>query len=113
MIVDAVAEDAIPVEVWNDINPMPGNYGYGTVVRSLRTPFIETWQQRRDEARREANRLRGELRVAGQQGRFHEMLPTAGQSAGLILDIMPAREIVQRIVAEAGSALEQSHKLLA
>ena len=113
MIVDAVAEDAIPVEVLNDINPMPGSYGYGTVARSLRTPFIETWQQCRDEARREADRLRGELLAASQQGRLHEMLPVAGQSAGLIRDILPAGEIVQRIVAEARLALEQSHKLLA
>jgi enoyl-[acyl-carrier protein] reductase II len=112
-IVDAVAEDAIPVEVLNDINPMPGSYGYGTVARSLRTPFIETWQQRRDEAQREADRLRGELLAATQQGRLHEMFPVAGQSAGLIRDIVPAGEIVQRIVAEAQLALEQSHKLLA
>jgi enoyl-[acyl-carrier protein] reductase II len=113
MIVDAVAEDAIPVEVLNDINPMPGSYGYGTVARSLRTPFIETWQQRRDKARRDADHLRGELLVATQQGRLHEMLPVAGQSAGLIRDILPAGEIIQRIVAEARLALEQSHKLLA
>jgi nitronate monooxygenase/enoyl-[acyl-carrier protein] reductase II len=112
MIVEAVAEDAIPVEVLNDISPMPGSYGYGTVVRSLRTPFIEMWQQRRDEARREADRLRRELLAATQQGRNHETFPAAGQSAGLIYDIAPAGEIVQRIVAEAQSALEQSHKLL-
>jgi enoyl-[acyl-carrier protein] reductase II len=112
-IVDAVAEDAIPVEVLNDINPMPGSYGYGTVARSLRTPFIETWQQRRDEAQREADRLRGELLAATKQGRLHEMFPVAGQSAGLIRDILPAGEIVPRIVAEARLALEQSHKLLA
>lgn len=112
MIVDADAEDAIPVGVLNDIRPMPGSYGYGTALRSLRTPFIESWQQRPDQARREAERLSGELLAARQQGRGHEMLPTAGQSAGLIRDIVPAGEIVQRIVTEARLALERSHKIL-
>ncbi|HEU5102727.1 MAG TPA: hypothetical protein VFU22_27075 [Roseiflexaceae bacterium] len=48
-----------------------------------------------------------------QQGNLLLYHPLAGQSAGLILDILPAGEIIQRIVAEARSALEPSHKLLA
>ncbi len=74
-IVEAAAEDAVKVEVWNDISPVPGSRGYGTVIRALRTPFIDTWQQRRDDARREADRLRGEVLAALQQERIHELLP--------------------------------------
>src|SRR5713101_5600875 len=70
-------EDAVKVEVWNDISPSPGSRGYGTVIRALRTPFIDTWQHRRDDARREADRLRGEVLAALQQGRIHELLPFA------------------------------------
>lgn len=105
MIVAGASEDVVAVEVLNDINPVPGTKGYGTVVRSLPSPFIATWQQRRDEARREAGRLRGELQAAGQEGRLHELLPAAGQSAGLIRDIAPAGEIVRRLVREAEHAL--------
>lgn len=112
MIVDAAAEDAVKVEVLNDIMPMPGSYGYGTVLRALRTSFIDTWQQRRDEAKRDAERLRSEVRAVVTQGRLHELFPAAGQSAGLIRDIVPAGEIVRRIAAEARQALEGSSKLL-
>jgi nitronate monooxygenase/enoyl-[acyl-carrier protein] reductase II len=111
-IVEAAAEDAVKVEVWNDISPSPGSRGYGTVIRALRTPFIDTWQHRRDDARREADRLRGEVLAALQDGRIHEMLPFAGESAGLVHDIVPAGEIVQRLVAEARHALERSQTLL-
>ncbi len=112
MIVDAAAEDAVKVEVLNDIMPMPGSYGYGTVLRALRTSFIDTWQQRRDEAKRDAERLRSEVLPILTQGRLHELFPGAGQSAGLIRDIVPAGEIVRRIASEARQALERSSKLL-
>ena len=108
MIVDAAAEDAVRVEVLNDIMPLPGGAGYGTVLRALRTPFIDTWQGRREEAKRDAERLRSEVLPVFTQGRVHELFPGAGQSAGLIYEIMPAGEIVRRIVAEARQALERS-----
>jgi len=50
--------------------------------------------------------------AALQQGRIHELLPFAGESAGLVQDIVPAGEIVQRLVAEARQALERSQTLL-
>jgi enoyl-[acyl-carrier protein] reductase II len=111
-IVEAEAQDAVKVEVWNAISPIPGSRGYGTTIRALRTPFIDTWQHRHDDARREADRLRGEVLAAVQQGRIHELLPFAGESAGLVHDIVPAGEIVQRLVAEARHALECAQTLL-
>ena len=108
MIVDAAAEDAVRVEVLNDIMPLPGGAGYGTVLRALRTPFIDTWQGRRGEAKGNAERLRGEVLSVFTQARVHELFPGAGQSAGLIGDILPAGEIVRHIVAEARQALERT-----
>ncbi|MCZ6876164.1 MAG: nitronate monooxygenase family protein [bacterium] len=112
MIVEANSEDAVKVEVWNDINPPPRSGGYGTVLRAIRTSFIDEWQQRRDEAKRDAERLRGEVLAAMQQGRLHELLPVAGQSAGLIRDIVPAGDIVRSIVAEAQETLKRATTLL-
>jgi enoyl-[acyl-carrier protein] reductase II len=40
-IAAAQSEDAVKVEVLNEIQPLPGTAGYGTVLRSLRTPFME------------------------------------------------------------------------
>ena len=111
-ILTAESEDAVKVEVWNDIIPLPGGGGYGTVPRALRTPFIEAWQHRRDDAKREAERLQGEVIAALQQGRLHEMVPFSGQTTGLIRDILPAGEIVRSIVAEAEEALKRASQLL-
>lgn len=101
------------MDVLNEIMPKPGSYGYGTVARALRTPFIDTWQQRLDEAKRDAERLmHSEVLPALAQGRLRELLPVAGQSAGLVTDIVPAGEIVRRIVTQAREALERSSALL-
>jgi len=111
-ILAAESEDAVKVEVWNDMFPLPGGGGYGTVPRALRTPFIEEWQQRRDDARREAERLQGEVNAALQQGRLHETVPFSGQTTGLIRDILPAGDIVRSIVAQAEEALKRASQLL-
>lgn len=111
-ILAAESEDVVKVEVCNDIIPLPGGGGYGTVPRALRTPFIEEWQQRRNDAKREAERLQSEVITALQQGRFHEIVPFAGQTAGLIREILPAGEIVRRIVTEAEEALKRATQLL-
>lgn len=78
----------------------------------LRTPFIEEWQQRRNDTKREVERLQSEVITALQQGRFHEIVPFAGQTAGLIREILPAGEIVRRIVTEAEEALKRATQLL-
>jgi nitronate monooxygenase/enoyl-[acyl-carrier protein] reductase II len=107
-VVDAAAEDAVKVEVLNDIMPVPGSSGYGTVLRALRTPFIDRWQDRRAEATLDADRLRGEVLPVFTQGRLHELFPAAGQGAGLIHEIIPAGEIVRRMAAETRQALEHA-----
>jgi nitronate monooxygenase/enoyl-[acyl-carrier protein] reductase II len=112
-IVGASSEDVVKVEVWNDILPLPGTAGYGTVPRAIRTPFIDEWQARRDDAKREASRLQGEVMGALQQGRFHELVPFAGQTAGAIRAVLPAAEIVRQMVAEAEDALGRGSGLLA
>jgi nitronate monooxygenase/enoyl-[acyl-carrier protein] reductase II len=38
-IIEAHSEDSVKAEVLNDIIPVPGTVGYGTVGRTLRTPF--------------------------------------------------------------------------
>src|ERR1700688_1699115 len=42
-IIEAHSEDAVKVEVLNDIIPVPGTVGYGTVGRTLRTPIFDEW----------------------------------------------------------------------
>jgi NAD(P)H-dependent flavin oxidoreductase YrpB (nitropropane dioxygenase family) len=49
---------------------------------------------------------------AGQSGRFHELMPFAGQSAGAIASIRPAADIVREIVAQAEDLLRAAAGLL-
>jgi enoyl-[acyl-carrier protein] reductase II len=60
---------------------------------------------RLDEAHRDPDPLGEELGDAIAGGRVHELLPFTGQSTGLIQDVLPAGEIVRRLVADAEELL--------
>ena len=93
-------------DVFNDISPLPGTAGYDTVLRSLHTPFLDEWTEKREEARRERERLSSHMVETHRAGRQHETLLTAGQTAGGITEILPVAQIMQRLVAEAEAALK-------
>lgn len=79
---------------------------YGPVLRAIRTAFIDEWQCPGDQTRQQAKRLLAELLAAAQQGRLHELVPVAGLKRGTDTGgILPAGEIVQRMVADARKAL--------
>ena len=91
-IAQARSDEAIKVDVLNDISPLPGTAGFGTVLRSLHTPFLDEWSAKRDEARRNCDRLRRQIVSTTQTGQPHATLLTAGQSAGGIKDIPSVAE---------------------
>lgn len=104
-IIDAKSEDAIKVDILNDISPLPGTAGFKTVLRSLPTEFLTEWSAKREEARQQRERLRAQIVSTTQAGRQHECLLTAGQTAGGIKEILPVAEIMRRLVAETEAAL--------
>jgi nitronate monooxygenase/enoyl-[acyl-carrier protein] reductase II len=104
-ITTAKSEDAIKVDVLNDISPLPGTAGFHTVLRSLHTAFLDEWSSKREEARRERDRLRGQIVSTTQAGRQHECLLTAGQTVGGINEILSVSEIMRRLVDETEAAL--------
>jgi enoyl-[acyl-carrier protein] reductase II len=109
-IAAAQSEDAVKVDVLNDIQPLPGTGGYGTVLRSLRTPFMDEWSTKREEARRARERLWADITARAQAGRRHETLLTAGQTAGGIKEILLVAEIMRQFLAEAEMALSRAPK---
>ena len=104
-IVGAKSEDSFKAEVLNDITPLPGTAGFGTVLRSLHTPFLDEWSAKREEARRESESLKRQVFITHQAGRQHDTLLTAGQTAGGIGEVLPVAEIMRRLVAETEAAL--------
>lgn len=107
-ILAAGSEETMKADVLNDISPLPGTAGYHTVLRSLHTPFLDEWSERREEARRERDRLRSQIVSTHQAGRQHETLLTAGQTVGGISEVLPVAEIMRRLIAEAEAALSRA-----
>jgi enoyl-[acyl-carrier protein] reductase II len=104
-LVAAESEDAVKVQEWYDVFPRPTGALYDTCPRSLRTPFLDHWQRHPDAARREADRVQNEILGGLRRGTMHEFIPFSGQTAGMIHEVLPAAEIVRRLVAEAERAL--------
>jgi enoyl-[acyl-carrier protein] reductase II len=105
VILAAASQDAVKFDALNDLLPSPGTRGYGTILRSIRTSFIDDLQDQPELARRDAEQLLEVLKSAIQAGNVHEVMPTAGQTVGAITEVLPAAEIVRRMVSEAERAL--------
>jgi nitronate monooxygenase/enoyl-[acyl-carrier protein] reductase II len=104
-IAEARSEDAIKADIINEIKPLPGKVGYGTVIRALRSPFLDEWSAKPEEALREGEHLWEEIGRRHQAGLRRETLVTAGQTVGGIQEILPVAEIMRRLIAETETAL--------
>ncbi|MGE4049411.1 MAG: NAD(P)H-dependent flavin oxidoreductase [Acetobacteraceae bacterium] len=104
-IAEAKSEDAVKVDVFNDIKVLPGRGGYGTVLRALRSPFIDEWSGKREEAADLGERLWDEIQSRVRAGLRRETLVTAGQTVGGIRGTLSVAEIMRNLVAETNAAL--------
>ena len=111
-ITSANSENAMKVDVLNDISPIPGTKGFPTIPRSLPTAFLEEWTGKREEARRERDRLRGQIVSTTQAGRQHECVLWAGQTAGGIREILPVARLIRQLVDETETALSRAPTLV-
>ncbi|MGN9790352.1 nitronate monooxygenase [Streptomyces sp. OZ13] len=74
--------------------------------RSLRTPFLEDVEAQPERVQPAEAGPR--IVEAVLTGRGHEILPFTGQSAALVHDILPAAEIVRRIVDDVETILRRT-----
>jgi nitronate monooxygenase/enoyl-[acyl-carrier protein] reductase II len=107
-ILATTSQDIVKVEFWSDIFPSQAPGSYDVAPRAIRTSFIETWHQRRNEVKQHADRLRMDIMSAMGQNRAHELAPFTGQIAGAIHGILPAGEIVRNMAAEAEEVLKRT-----
>jgi enoyl-[acyl-carrier protein] reductase II len=104
-ILAAESEDATKVDAFNEFfAALSGEYG--AVPRTLSSPFVRQLAGRRQDVARDAERLRAEVIGAVEERRLYDLLPFAGETVGLIKEILPAANIVARIVAQAEQILE-------
>jgi nitronate monooxygenase len=76
------------------------------MARSRRNAFIERWAGREWELRARQPEVAAALERAQETGDVDNATLLIGQDAGLIHDILPASEVVERIVAEAEALLK-------
>ena len=88
-------------EVW------PGAYS-----RVVRNRLIEEWAGREGELRARRSEVGAAMAAAFQSGDASYAPLFIGQDAGLIDSILPAGEIVRRLVADAEAALARAGSVL-
>jgi NAD(P)H-dependent flavin oxidoreductase YrpB (nitropropane dioxygenase family) len=88
-------------------NPRWG--GIGALARSLRTPAVLEWVGREEELRRmpegERKALAARWTQARTEGKTDDASILAGEDSGLIDEVLPAGEVVRRVVGTAEEIL--------
>ena len=98
VILNALGSQTVASKFFDDV------LGYrwpGSLVRSIRNPLLDRWAQRQQDWALSADQIRPSLEAAIAAGDF----VLAGESAGMIHDIVPAGDLVQRIAREAEALL--------
>jgi NAD(P)H-dependent flavin oxidoreductase YrpB (nitropropane dioxygenase family) len=77
----------------------------GAMARALRNRFIERWSGREWALRQQAHEVAKALAAARQAGDIDNASLLIGQDAGLIDAVLPAAEVIRRMVQEAEEIL--------
>jgi nitronate monooxygenase/enoyl-[acyl-carrier protein] reductase II len=112
-IADADATDAIKDDVTDVLLPPYNRPHWPARPRLLRTRLHDEWLGREEELAARAGEIAPRVIADVLEGRGHDVLPFAGQSAGLVHGVRPAAEIIRDAVAGArdilGATLERVH----
>jgi NAD(P)H-dependent flavin oxidoreductase YrpB (nitropropane dioxygenase family) len=98
VILNALGSQTVASKFFDDVL---GLRWPGALVRSIRNPLLDRWAQRQQDWALAAGQIRPSLEAALAAGDF----VLAGESAGMIHDIVPAGELVVRIAREAEELL--------
>jgi NAD(P)H-dependent flavin oxidoreductase YrpB (nitropropane dioxygenase family) len=99
MILNALGSQTVASRFYDDVFELVFP---GATVRAIRHPLLDEWAEREQEWGLVADQLRPALEAAVTSGDF----VMAGEASGLIHDIIPAGELVERIAREAEALLE-------
>lgn len=111
-IVAATATDAVKVEHAERVMPpftLP-QIGTPNAPRALRTPLTDQLEHDPDTV--DPAIIGPRFIAAVKAGGGHDLLPFTGQSAALVHDIVPATELMARLIAETATALRSAASAL-
>jgi NAD(P)H-dependent flavin oxidoreductase YrpB (nitropropane dioxygenase family) len=98
VILNALGSQTVASKFYDDVL---GIVWPGALVRAIKHPLLDEWAERQQEWSLASDQLRPALEAAITSGDF----VLAGESAGLVHDIVPAGELVSRIAREAEDVL--------
>jgi NAD(P)H-dependent flavin oxidoreductase YrpB (nitropropane dioxygenase family) len=98
VILNALGSQTVASKFYDDVL---GIVWPGALVRAIKHPLLDEWAVRQQEWALAAEQIRPALEAAITSGDF----VLAGESAGLVHDIVPAGELVSRIAKEAEDLL--------
>lgn len=99
---------ANPEDAWQtDLPDVLDEHAWpGATVRVLANSPVRSWHDRLSDVPEHRSQIQTDLDRAWQSGDAERFFVYAGQSAGLIHDIVPAAEVVQRMIDEAAMLLD-------
>ena len=80
--------------------------------RALQNAFTERWHGREDALRAQLGEVRPAFEAARRREDYSELYVYAGQAVGLVHEVPPAAELVQRLVDEAAALLARCPSLV-
>jgi enoyl-[acyl-carrier protein] reductase II len=93
-----------------DRSTMTAGHSLGHPVRALKNPMVHQFEELERRGITEAEIIEfgtGKLRLAAVEGDMRNGSVMAGQIAGMVNDIVPVKELIERIVAEAEEIIGQ------
>lgn len=105
MLVEASSRDAVHDDLLDGLLPPYNRPHYPAGARMLPTQFSREWAGRGDELAAQAADIGPKIVQSVLAGAGHDYVPFAGQSVGLIHEVLPAREIVRGTVTQATEIL--------
>ena len=109
-VVAATGDETVRTSVYDIVRHRAWPAAY--TGRLMRNAFIDTWHGRENELRALAGEAREAVEAADQSGDYDVSNVTVGEAIGLVSDLPPAGELVERLAAEAETCLAGASRIV-
>lgn len=109
-ILQRTEQDTVLTHVFDIVQDVPWPEPFPG--RALRNAFTDRWHGREEDLLASIEGTRPAFQEAGRRGDYDEFVIYAGQAVGLVHDLPPAAELVERLMREAEASLRQMATLV-